>query len=146
MRRYTILKISKTSGANTYVYTATRAGNNLTGNYKCERLQDRKIITDFICMPDSKIISVEDNTTRLSFVLGENTPQGVITKFEPFSAQMNVYLNHSRTNPVILPTLTKTINIPVAAAPIAVAPSRSQILKEIVNLENIIFRKQTNKT
>lgn len=145
MRRYTILSIVKTNanGAGLQRYDAQRTGNDYTGNYICPTLNiDTKIVSDFICMPNTYINSVCDETRHLNFEIGEVTTQGRITGFVPNKATMGVLIAPARTVIVPITTLTKVrVTAPVQTAqgtrpatvvPVAAgarattAPSRSQ--------------------
>lgn len=147
MRRYTILSILRTINGTVHRYDAVRRNDSFTGNYVCPTLDnDTKIVTDFLCMPNSKINSVKDETRpdRSAFAIGDTTRQGRITGFKPSNNQMEVYLNGAKVNTVLLNALTPIPNavpvIPVVApaAPV-VAPSRSQISQELTNIENKIL-------
>lgn len=158
MRRYTILSIGRTVGATENVYSAVRQGNEYTGDYTCGTLEGAertKIVTDFICMNNTRIISIKDETRRniltdaqSTFTLGETTTQGRISGFKLNRNNVEVYLNNARVNTVLLSTLTKPVVMtaaattavrPVVTTPNTTAPSRSQLTNnEFTTLEQKI--------
>lgn len=167
MKRYTILSIIKTVNGVNHRYDAVRTGMNYTGSYTCPTLDEgAKIVTDFICMSNTYINSVKDNTTNLSFAIGETTPQGRVTGFKPVNSSMEVFVNNARVNTIPLANLRKApAAAPVQAVPVAVRPvvttapvaqSRSQaqaispellaIEKRILGNEPIRLEKLLKKT
>lgn len=157
MRRYTILSIIKTVNGVVHRYDAVRTANNYTGSYTCPTLEDGpKIVTDFICMPNTYINSVKDNNTNLSFAIGETTPQGRVTGFKPLNSSMEVYMNNARVNTIPLSNLRKTpaaapvIAVPIAtvrpiaaAAPVAASRSQAQAMSpELLAINDRILANQ----
>lgn len=147
MRRYTILSIIKTISGVSHRYDAVRQGGQLTGNYYCATLDDTKIASDFICMPNSNINSVRCSTSNLEFQLNEETTQGRITGFRPNNAAMDVLLNNARAVGVDLSTLTKrvaaqTVTPVTAIAPPAQNQNQTPVNVDIRHLEEIIVRER----
>lgn len=142
MERYAVITIGRTIDTTEHVYSATRTGarntGEFSGDFACATVpanESPKILTDFLFMPNTRILSVMDKTRRgtlteeqRTFTIGERTQDGVISKFIPNRNHISAFLNNARVNGVNLTQLRKPVPVVVPnplAADANVQTSRS---------------------
>jgi len=156
MKTYRILSfVEIRNGATIHRFDAVRTNNQYTGDYTCPTLPgDVRVESDFTCLPNSYINSIQDPVRHVAFTRGMQSSIGIIRQIklrrsravlqgtqEDFVelSQVNLYV---APQPIPVQQTTKTEEMPVKKITSAVAPSRSQAAQanSFTELENTILK------